>query len=78
MVEGHENAIMTLTTAADLAQVVAKAVEFEGPWPTIGGICGNRVTFSEIMEIGHRVRGKKKPGPTFGAALQLIPAKHLD
>lgn len=61
-VEGHEDAIMTLTTAADLATVVARAVEYEGKWPVRGGIRGNRVTFSEILEIGHRVRGANTSG----------------
>ncbi|KAK8017730.1 hypothetical protein PG993_014056 [Apiospora rasikravindrae] len=34
VVEGHEDAVMTLTTAADLAAVVTRAVEYEGAWPT--------------------------------------------
>lgn len=58
MVEGHENAVMTLTTVTDLAEIIALAVEDELPWPTVGGIQGNRLTFSEIVGIGERVRGK--------------------
>ncbi|KAI0377878.1 NAD(P)-binding protein [Hypomontagnella monticulosa] len=57
VVDGHEDAIITLTSVADLAAVVAKAVDYEGAWPKIGGIRGNRVTFSQIVEIGRRVRG---------------------
>ncbi|KAI1774506.1 hypothetical protein F4818DRAFT_442008 [Hypoxylon cercidicola] len=57
VVEGHEDAIMTLTTVADLAAIVARAVEYEGTWPTTGGIRGNRVTFSQILEIGQKIRG---------------------
>ena len=56
MVDGHDS-IMTLTTAQDLAAVVARAVEYEGEWPVIGGICGNKVTVSQILEIGESVRG---------------------
>ncbi|KAI2616660.1 NAD(P)-binding protein [Hypomontagnella submonticulosa] len=56
VVDGHEDAIMTLTTVADLATVVAQAVDYEGVWPKIGGIRGNRVTFSQIIEIGRRIR----------------------
>ncbi|KAK9388765.1 hypothetical protein V1515DRAFT_643056 [Lipomyces mesembrius] len=52
VVDGHEDAIMTLTTAADLAAIVARAVDHEGEWPKIGGIRGNRLTFSRIIEIG--------------------------
>ncbi|KEF57113.1 uncharacterized protein A1O9_07303 [Exophiala aquamarina CBS 119918] len=58
VVAGHEDAIMTLTTAADLAAIVARAVDYEGKWPIYGGIRGNRCTFSQIIEIGGRVRGQ--------------------
>ncbi|RYP31032.1 hypothetical protein DL767_005972 [Monosporascus sp. MG133] len=57
VVDGHEDSIMTLTSVADVAAVVARAVDYEGRWPTTGGIRGNRVTFSQILEIGRRVRG---------------------
>ena len=56
--DGHEDAIMTLTTVADLAAVVARAIDYDGRWPTTGGIRGNRLTFSQILEIGRRVRGE--------------------
>ncbi|OKL62331.1 hypothetical protein UA08_02283 [Talaromyces atroroseus] len=49
---------MTLTTVEDLAAVVSRAVDYEGSWPTTGGIRGNRVTFSQILEIGRRIRGR--------------------
>lgn len=57
LVDGHEGAIMTLTTVADLAAIVARAIDYEGTWPRDGGIRGNRVTFSQLLEIGQRVRG---------------------
>ncbi|KAI6084913.1 NAD(P)-binding protein [Hypoxylon rubiginosum] len=57
VVEGHEDAIMTLTTVADIAAVVARAIDYEGTWPRIGGIRGNRVTFAQVLEIGRKVRG---------------------
>jgi hypothetical protein len=57
VVEGHEDAIMTLTTVQDLASTLAKAVEHEGEWPVHGGIQGNKLTASEIISIGERVRG---------------------
>ncbi|MBV36044.1 MAG: hypothetical protein CMP47_11445 [Rickettsiales bacterium] len=56
VVDGHDS-IMTWTTAQDLAAVVARAVEYDGEWPVIGGMCGNKVTVSQILEIGERVRG---------------------
>ncbi|KAF3768044.1 NAD(P)-binding protein [Cryphonectria parasitica EP155] len=58
VVEGHEDAVMTLTTVSDLAAVVARAVDYEDRWPTVGGIRGNRLTFAEILDIGERVRGR--------------------
>lgn len=57
VVDGHEGAIMTLTTVADVAAIVSRAVDYEDRWPLTGGIRGNRVTFSQILEIGRRVRG---------------------
>lgn len=59
MVDGHEDAIMTLTTVADLANIIARAVDYEGEWPEIGGIRGNRITFAEVVEIGSKVRGER-------------------
>ncbi|KAK7425789.1 hypothetical protein QQZ08_007765 [Neonectria magnoliae] len=75
VVEGHEDAIMTLTTAADVATVVARAVEYEGEWPRIGGIRGNRLTFAEILEIGERVRGR--PFAIEKVKLDDLEAGHL-
>lgn len=57
VVDGYENAILTLTAVRDIAGMVARAVEYDGEWPKIGGIRGNRVTISQILEIGERVRG---------------------
>ncbi|KFA65119.1 hypothetical protein S40285_07145 [Stachybotrys chlorohalonatus IBT 40285] len=58
IVEGHEDAIMTLTTLADFTAVVVRAVEYEGVWPTNGGVRGNRLTFSQIVAIGEKIRGQ--------------------
>ena len=56
VVDSHD-AIMTLTMVQDLAAVVARAVDLDSEWPVIGGIRGNRVAISEILEIGEKVRG---------------------
>lgn len=56
VVDGHD-AIMTYTTVQDLAAVVAEAVDLDGEWPVIGGVSGSRVTVSEILRIGEKVRG---------------------
>ena len=60
VVDGHDS-VMTLTTAQDLATVVARAVEYDGEWPVTGGVCGNKVTISQILEIGEKVRGTTQP-----------------
>lgn len=52
------DAIMTLTTVQDLAAIVARAVDYDGEWPKLGGIRGNRVKVSEILRIGEKVRGE--------------------
>lgn len=57
VVDDHEDSVITLTTVSDLAAVVARAVDYEGKWPTTGGIRGNRVTFSQIVDIGRKIRG---------------------
>ncbi|EPS35796.1 hypothetical protein H072_10797 [Dactylellina haptotyla CBS 200.50] len=57
VVDGHEDSIMTFTTVADLAGIIALAVDYQGKWPTNGGIRGNRLTYSQVIEIGGRVRG---------------------
>lgn len=57
VVDNHEDTVITFTTVSDLAAVVALAVDYEGKWPTTGGIRGNRITFSQIIDIGRRIRG---------------------
>jgi hypothetical protein len=56
IVDGHDF-IMTFTTVQDLAAVVAEAVEYADEWPEVGGIRGNRITISQILRIGEKVRG---------------------
>lgn len=55
--EGSENDLITLTSAQDFAQVVARAVEYEGEWPLIGGIKGTEISIGELVALGERVRG---------------------
>jgi hypothetical protein len=50
---------ITLTSAQDLAAVVARAVDFEGEWPIVGGINGNKVTVSQILKLGEKIRGMR-------------------
>lgn len=71
VVDGHEEAIMTLTTAADVAKIVARAVDYNGMWPISGGIRGNRVTFSEVFRIGQKIRGAVKRPCSFRGGVSV-------
>ncbi|KAK7183548.1 hypothetical protein PSPO01_10507 [Paraphaeosphaeria sporulosa] len=57
VVDGHETAVVTLTTVGDFATIMAMAIEYQGSWPEIGGFPGNKVTVEHIIEIGEKVRG---------------------
>jgi hypothetical protein len=55
--EGGDNDRITLTTAQDLANVVARAVEYEGEWPVVGGIRGTELSIGQLLALGEKVRG---------------------
>ncbi|XPT00445.1 hypothetical protein M3J09_009598 [Ascochyta lentis] len=55
--EGGEGDLMTFTTVQDLANVVAKAVEYEGEWPVIGGMRGSSISIARLIELGEDIRG---------------------
>jgi hypothetical protein len=56
---------MTFTSAADLAAMICRAVDYEGEWPEVSGICGNKITVRELLGIGARVRGASYPVLSF-------------
>ncbi|KAJ4349157.1 hypothetical protein N0V95_004852, partial [Ascochyta clinopodiicola] len=56
--EGGEGDVFSFTTVKDLASVVAKAVEYEGVWPVVGGIRGSSISVAQLIEFGQKVRGK--------------------
>lgn len=59
--DGGEDDRITLTTAQDLANVVARAIEYEGEWPVVGGIKGTEVSIGQLLAIGEKVRGGTFP-----------------
>ncbi|KAK0662035.1 hypothetical protein QBC41DRAFT_32826 [Cercophora samala] len=61
ILEGSEDARITWITAKDLANVVAKAVEYEGEWPVDGGIQGDELTIGEIITLGEKIRETGAP-----------------
>jgi len=56
--DGGHDARITLTTVQDLANVVARAVEYEGEWPAVGGIRGTELSIGQLLALGEEVRGK--------------------
>ncbi|KAH7138487.1 hypothetical protein B0J11DRAFT_514529 [Dendryphion nanum] len=59
VVDGFENAMITMTAVRDLANIMARAVDYKGEWPEIGGIQGNKISVSQIIKIGERIRGRE-------------------
>lgn len=57
-VEESQDKEITFTSTPDIAKVVVRAVDYEGEWPVIGGISGDRVTPRNILEIGEKIYGK--------------------
>ncbi|OWY48027.1 NmrA-like family protein [Alternaria alternata] len=55
--EGSDNDYITLTTAEDLRNVVAHAVDYSGEWPVSGGIRGSRISIKEFIALGEEIRG---------------------
>lgn len=58
-IEGKD-CVFTLTTMQDLANVVVRAIEYEGEWPVVGGVQGTTITDSKLIDIGVKVRGMFK------------------
>lgn len=54
-IEGAYNDAISWTTVQDIAGVAARAVEYEGEWPSIGGIVGTRVTIGEMLKLGESI-----------------------
>lgn len=57
MLDGGDNDLITLTTVEDLANVVARAVEYDGEWPVDGGIKGTEISIGQLIALGEKVRG---------------------
>ncbi|KAK6069736.1 hypothetical protein SCUP234_10491 [Seiridium cupressi] len=58
-VEGGRDPPVTYTAAVDIGKVVARAIEYEGEWPVVGGIRGNQLTMEKILQLGEAIRGQQ-------------------
>lgn len=57
-IRGHEDDLLTFTSVADIATVVRRAIEYEGEWPVIGGISGDRVSATQAKQLLEKITGK--------------------
>ncbi|CEJ94759.1 hypothetical protein VHEMI10272 [[Torrubiella] hemipterigena] len=55
--EGHLDDALTFTSVEDIAGVVAVAVEYQGEWPAVGGINGDRLSLRSIQRIAEKLYG---------------------
>lgn len=53
---------VTYTALGDFVNIVAKAIDYEGEWPRIGGINGNTISTDDEIAIGEKIRGKYSRG----------------
>lgn len=56
MLEGSDDAQLSLITVADFCMVVALAVEDEDEWPVVGGLRGQNVTVGQLISLGEKIR----------------------
>lgn len=56
-VDDNDVGRLSLITVHDLANVVARAVEFDGEWPIVGGIKGTEITMGQLIALGEKIRG---------------------
>ncbi|RYP93600.1 hypothetical protein DL770_000342 [Monosporascus sp. CRB-9-2] len=55
LIEDSLDDVVVWTTVQDIAGVVARAVEYEGEWPAVGGISGSRVSIGEMLRLGEAI-----------------------
>ena len=53
VIDGHDPTF-SFATVPDLTIIVAKSIEYEGGWPVVGGVSGNRVSLTQIINIGQK------------------------
>lgn len=56
VLSGAEDARISVVTAHDFCNVIARAIDYEGEWPVVGGIRGDDVTVGQLIAIGEKIR----------------------
>ena len=57
VLDGGDKDLLTLTTVQDLANVVARAIDYEGEWPVVSGIRGADMSIGQLIALGEKIRG---------------------
>ena len=57
VLDGGDDHRITLTTVQDLANVVARAIDFQGEWPVVSGIRGAYISIGQLIALGEKLRG---------------------
>ncbi|KAL2202377.1 NAD(P)-binding protein [Sarocladium strictum] len=60
VVDSDKGEHINFITITDFCETVARAVEYEGEWPIIGGIRGDQITLPELVKLGEKIRGPIK------------------
>ena len=56
VLDGVDDARISLISARDFCAVVARAIEYEGEWPVTGGIRGDELAIGQLVTIGEKIR----------------------
>lgn len=48
---------LVLTAISDDSEILARALDDERPWPTVGGIRGCKTTMNKLLALGKEIRG---------------------
>ncbi|PVI04216.1 NAD(P)-binding protein [Periconia macrospinosa] len=57
VIDGTDGGSINFITIKDFTDVIARAVEFEGEWPLVGGIRGDVLTVEQLVALGEKIRG---------------------
>lgn len=71
VLDGGDDDRITLTTVQDLADVVARAIDFEGEWPVVSGIRGAEMSIGQLIALGEKIRGERASLIDLGYVLTL-------
>lgn len=57
IIDDSGDAKISLITVDDFSKVVARAIDFEGEWPIVGGVRGTLTSIRQLIALGEKVRG---------------------